>query len=64
MKIAAAAFFGLMVAALFLVLQAKPSALQQQSPSPSSDEASRSVWDGVYYKRAGRPRPFGLSFAM
>jgi len=48
MKTAAAAFFCLMAAAWFLVLQAKPSALQQQSPSPSSDEASRSVWDGVY----------------
>jgi len=39
---------GLLVAAFLVVLQAKPAAHPRQGASPSSDEASRSVWDGVY----------------
>ena len=42
------AAFGLAIAAFFAVLQAKPAAHPPQGTSPSSGEASHSVWDGVY----------------
>jgi mono/diheme cytochrome c family protein len=48
LKIAAAAFASLMTASFFAVLRAQPSAGLQQAASPSSDENSLSVWDGVY----------------
>jgi S-disulfanyl-L-cysteine oxidoreductase SoxD len=40
--------FALAPVALLAVLQAKPAAHPSQGASPSSEEASRSVWDGVY----------------
>ena len=44
-KIATAAFLCL------AVLLAQPAARPQEGPPPSSDGASRSVWDGVYTER-------------
>lgn len=47
-KIPAAAFLCLMLAAFFTVLQAQPADRRGQGSAPLPDANSRSVWDGVY----------------
>jgi S-disulfanyl-L-cysteine oxidoreductase SoxD len=47
-KLAAAKLLCLVIAALAIALLVEPAALPQEGPPPSSNGASRSVWDGVY----------------
>lgn len=54
-QIAAAALLSLAMVAIFIIFQAQAAARPQQGSPPSSESASRSVWDSVYTEeQAGR----------